>query len=463
MTTPIISHHIDHPNAWKSTDFKSQDDFSIDLEPHHVDALEQALGQARKAGLSIDEITKDNFPLDDIQDLLDQVSHELMDGRGFLMLRGWPIDQYSLDDIGVMYYGFGVHFGKGASQSVLGDRLGYVTDHSASDPLERAYRNKYELSLHTDLNELIGMLNIRPATGSTMSNWDLGGVRVDRVLENEAPLLAPDILFPDFDPEVLDAHRDWLESNLLQPGTNLLILAFNSYVIRTKHHVILVDTCTGNDKERPHKPRYHMKNWPFLERLAAVGLSPADIDFVMCTHLHVDHVGWNTRLINGRWVPTFPNARYLFIKDEFDHWQNDEKRALYTTDPYFEDSLLPVIEAGQADFVDMDYAFDDAAWLDPTPGHTPGHVCVHVKGTHSEAVMSGDLMHHAFQCTMPAWNSCFCVDPTASREMRRAFLDRHADSDTLIKPAHFPTPSVGRIRRDGDAFRFAFVEEAVTA
>ncbi len=296
-----------------------------------------------------------------------------------------------------------------------------------------------------------------------MSNWDLGGVWVDRVLENEAPLLAPDILFPDFDPEVLDAHRDWLEPNLLQPGTNLLILAFNSYVIRTKHHVILVDTCTGNDKERPHKPRYHMKNWPFLERLTAVGLSPADIDFVMCTHLHVDHVGWNTRLINGRWVPTFPNARYLFTKDELDHWQNDEKRALYTTDPYFEDSLLPVIEAGQADFVDMDYAFDDAAWLDPTPGHTPGHVCVHVKGTHSEAVMSGDLMHHAFQCTMPAWNSCFCVDPTASREMRRAFLDRHADSDTLIMPAHFPTPSVGRIRRDGDAFRFAFVEEAVTA
>lgn len=107
-----------------------------------------------------------------------------------------------------------------------------------------------------------------------MSTWDLGGVRVDRILENEAPLLAPDILFPDFDADVFDAHRDWLEPNLLQPGTDLLILAFNSYVVRTKHHVILVDTCTGNDKERPHKPRYHMKNWPFLERLAVAGLSP---------------------------------------------------------------------------------------------------------------------------------------------------------------------------------------------
>ena len=191
MTTPIISHHIDHPSAWKSTDFKSQDDFSIDLEPHHINALEQALGQVRKAGLSIDEITKDNFPLDDIQDLLDQVSHELMDGRGFLMLRGWPIDQYSLDDIGVMYYGFGAHFGKGASQSVLGDRLGYVTDHSASDPLERAYRNKYELSLHTDLNELIGMLNIRQAATGGQSQY-ASAIAV----HNEIRATRPDLLAP---------------------------------------------------------------------------------------------------------------------------------------------------------------------------------------------------------------------------------------------------------------------------
>ena len=163
MTTPIIDHHIDHPSAWKSRDFKSQDDYAIDLEPRHIKALDAALGDVRKAGLGIDDITKASFPLDGIQDLIDQVSHELIDGRGFLMIRGWPLDQYSLEDIGVMYYGFGAHFGKGASQSVIGDRLGYVMDHSDSEPLERAYRNKHELSLHTDFNELIGMLNIRQA------------------------------------------------------------------------------------------------------------------------------------------------------------------------------------------------------------------------------------------------------------------------------------------------------------
>lgn len=296
-----------------------------------------------------------------------------------------------------------------------------------------------------------------------MGRWDLGEVTVERVLENEAPLLAPEVLFPGFDPEVFEGHRSWLEPALLDPATGLLILAFNSYVIRTRHHVILVDTCTGNDKQRPHKPRYHMNSWPYLERLQTAGLTPADIDFVMCTHLHVDHVGWNTRLVDGRWVPTFPNARYLFTKEEYEHWRDQEKRALYTTDSYFEDSMLPVIEAGQADFVAMDYAFDDSAWLDPTPGHTPGHVCVHVNGTHGEAVMSGDLMHHAVQCAMPSWNSCFCVDPAASQATRRAFLERYSDSETLIMPAHFPTPSVGRIQSDGAAFRFAFIEETVAA
>ena len=129
MTTPIINHHIDHPSAWKSRDFKSQDDYAIDLEPRHIKAIDAALGDVRKAGLGIDDITKASFPLDGIQDLIDQVSHELIDGRGFLMIRGWPLDQYSLEDIGVMYYGFGAHFGKGASQSVIGDRLGYVMDH----------------------------------------------------------------------------------------------------------------------------------------------------------------------------------------------------------------------------------------------------------------------------------------------------------------------------------------------
>ena len=145
MTTPIIAHHIDHPSAWKSTDFKSNDDFALDLEPRHIKALDAALNQVREAGLGIDDITRANFPLDDIQNFVNQIKHELMDGRGFLMIRGWPLDDYSLEDIGVMYYGFGAHFGKGASQSVIGDRLGYVMDYSDNDPLD-------EISIIQDIN-----------------------------------------------------------------------------------------------------------------------------------------------------------------------------------------------------------------------------------------------------------------------------------------------------------------------
>ena len=168
-----------------------------------------------------------------------------------------------------------------------------------------------------------------------MGRWKLGGVTVDRICENEAPLLEPEVLFPDFDPEVFERHRSWLEPKQFDPATGLLILAFNSYVIRTRHHTILVDTCAGNDKERPQKPRYHMQSWPYLERLKMTGLTPADIDFVMCTHLHADHVGWNTRLVDGRWVPTFPNARYLFTRQEYEHWQNEDRRSFYTSDPFF--------------------------------------------------------------------------------------------------------------------------------
>ena len=174
------------------------------------------------------------------------------------------------------------------------------------------------------------------------------------------------------------------------------------------------------------------------------------------THLHVDHVGWNTRLVDGRWIPTFPRARYLFVRREWDFWREEYRRPEFRDDPYYEDSLLPVLDAGLVDFVDADCVLDDGVWLEPTHGHTPGHVCVRVRGGGREAVMSGDLMHTAVQCAEPDWSSCFCVDAEASRRTRRAFLERHADTDTLVLPAHFPTPGGGRVVRAGRAYRFVF-------
>ena len=235
-----------------------------------------------------------------------------------------------------------------------------------------------------------------------------------------------------------------------------MIFAFHSTVIKTPRATILVDTCSGNDKERPHKLRYHRKNWPYLANLAVAGFAPEDIDYVLCTHLHADHVGWNTRLLDGRWVPTFPNARYLFARKEWEHWRVAEWRAAYTTDPYFEDSLLPVMESDQVELVATDYVIDDSVRIESWPGHTPGHVCVVVGSAQPSAVLSGDIMHTPLQCAEPQLNSCFCVDAEMARTTRQRFLQTFADSPVMVIPAHFPTPTAGRIRSHNRSFRFHF-------
>jgi glyoxylase-like metal-dependent hydrolase (beta-lactamase superfamily II) len=291
-------------------------------------------------------------------------------------------------------------------------------------------------------------------------SWRLGPITIDRVVELERPLFPPAALLPDAKPDVIDSHRSWLEPRLLDPSTGQFVLAFHTFVIRTPSRTILVDTCSGNDKPRPQKLRYDHKQWPYLERLAAVGVAPEAVDVVVCTHLHLDHVGWNTRLVGGRWAPTFPRASYLFTRREWEFWREEYRSARFTDDPYYEDSIVPVLEAGQVSLVEDGHVVDDGVWLELTPGHTPGHVVVHVSGVGREAVMSGDLMHHAIQCAEPDWSSVFCVDPEQSRRMRRVFLERYAGTDTLIMPAHFPSPSVGRIVRAGGAFRFAFDGEA---
>lgn len=289
-----------------------------------------------------------------------------------------------------------------------------------------------------------------------VETWRIGAVEISRVLELEMPLLDPFELYPDLTRELLDRHRPWLEPRLLDPASGHMVLSIHSLVVKTPASTILIDTCSGNDKQRPHKARYHMKNWPYLARLAAAGFEPPQIDVVLCTHLHADHVGWNTRLVDGRWVPTFPRARYLFAQREWEHWRKSELRSRYTSDPYYEDSLLPVIESGQAEFVAMDHVLDDYARLEPTPGHTPGHVVVRVRSGGGEAVLAGDIMHTALQCAEPQLSSCFCVDPEHSRRTRRAFLEQHAEGPTLILPAHFPTPTAGRIRAHGASYRFEF-------
>jgi len=299
-----------------------------------------------------------------------------------------------------------------------------------------------------------------PTAALGSRQFRFGAITIDRVLEFQDAIFPPAVVFPQATRAAVESHRGWLEPRLRDPARGLLMFSFHTFVIRTPRRTIVVDTCGGNDKPRPGKPRYHQRHWPYLERLAAVGVTAENVDAVVCTHLHADHVGWNTRLVEGRWVPTFPRARYLFVRREWEFWREEYKTERFTGDPYHEDSILPILDAGLADFVESDLRLDDGVWLEPTPGHTPGHVAVHVSGGGRDAVLSGDLMHHALQCAEPEWSSCFCVDPAHSARTRRAFLERYAGTDTLIMPAHFPAPTAGHIVRDGHGFRFLFDEAA---
>ena len=201
-----------------------------------------------------------------------------------------------------------------------------------------------------------------------------GDLTIQRVVEQEAAIFEALTFLPGLGKDMLEENRHWMTPWALDPVSLKLVFCFQSYIITTPHHTILVDSCIGNEKNRPAYPYWHMKRDDAFHRgLAALGLSVNDIDVVMCTHLHVDHVGWNTRLENGAWVPTFPNARYLFSKREYDHWIEQNGK---TPLPHIQDSVIPIVEAKRADFVTSDHEVDDHVRLTPTPGHTPDHFAV---------------------------------------------------------------------------------------
>ena len=288
-----------------------------------------------------------------------------------------------------------------------------------------------------------------------MTALRIGDVAVDGVMEWVGAYRDPLEMYPDATREEVERHRGWLEPHSLEPGTGKVIMAFRSYLVRAGRLTILVDSCVGNDKERPLRPNWHRKRWPWMDNLRACGVAPEEIDVVMCTHLHTDHVGWNTRLENGRWVPTFPNARYLFHKAEYDYWEGEYQRQEWVRDSFI-DSVLPVVEAGQADMVSGDHEIDDGLWLEAAPGHTPGAVCLNLENGGDRGVFCGDLMHHPLQVPESQWSTIFCTDPELSRTTRQAFVERHADSGVMVLPAHFARNGGGYIVGGGDGLRFDF-------
>jgi glyoxylase-like metal-dependent hydrolase (beta-lactamase superfamily II) len=280
--------------------------------------------------------------------------------------------------------------------------------------------------------------------------FNVGDLTIHRVVEQEAPFFPALELFTDLTPEVLAENRPWMKKVGALNDSDTLILCFQSYIVKTPHHTILIDSCIGNDKPRPARPNWHMKtDDSYMRGLGAAGFSVNDIDFVMCTHLHVDHVGWNTRLENGRWVPTFPKARYVFAQSEYDYWHEQNAKAEV---PPFADSVLPVVEAKRADFVANDFSLGDHVRIQPTPGHTPGHVAFAFGKGKDDAVFAGDLVHSPLQTLYPELSPKFDVDPKQAAATRRSFFERYCDTDTQCCTAHFPSPSTGKIRRKGNGF-----------
>ncbi|MBO6882372.1 MAG: MBL fold metallo-hydrolase [Marivita sp.] len=280
----------------------------------------------------------------------------------------------------------------------------------------------------------------------------IGEVEVWRLLDLHGPFMTPDALFPTAGPDVAEVMESHVPGSICK-STGCLILPIQGFLLVTPTHRILVDSCVGNDKTVPAFPDWHQRSdGRFLASLHAAGLTVDDIDYVLCTHLHTDHVGWNTRLEDGRWVPTFPKARYLIpAADEAFH--KDRMSDLYT------ESVLPVIAARQAEMVQTGHMLGDHVTLVPTPGHTPGHVSVQIRSGSREAIITGDALHSAAQCWHPEWHFKFDADAKQAVESRRFLLQTAAEAECLVLGSHFTLPSVGRVFAEKDAFRWTDLSE----
>jgi len=287
-----------------------------------------------------------------------------------------------------------------------------------------------------------------------MQQIQIGDVTIASIIERDGPWRAPEAMFPAYTPEIGRPHLDALPPAVYDAATNRLVITYQTFVVRTPKHTILVDTCTGEGKGYPAPMDFPKQPW--LDGFAALGLRFSEIDYVFCTHLHIDHCGWNTRQVNGRWVPTFPNAKYVFHKREYAAWEAADARGENPPGNVWRYNCRPIVDAGQALLVDDDFTLDDTVWLTPTPGHSPCHCCVNIRSGGQRAVVTGDMMHHALQCREPDWSTVFDWDAKEAAVSRRRFLGDVAGTGTIVLPVHFPAPTAGLIEADGTRFHYRF-------
>jgi glyoxylase-like metal-dependent hydrolase (beta-lactamase superfamily II) len=283
--------------------------------------------------------------------------------------------------------------------------------------------------------------------------WRVGRVTDSKIVELEVTggsrFLLPEATYQAISP------IGWLRPDFADEHGRLK-MSVHALVIetqrgKTRGRRIIVDTCLGNDKENRSVPTWNRMQTSFLADLAAAGYPRETIDTVVCTHLHVDHVGWNTMLVDGRWIPTFPNARYLMGRVEHAHWTAQRDREDMAA--VLGDSVTPVWEAGLVDLVETDHRLCDEVSLVPTPGHTPGHVSLRIASDGDEALITGDFMHHPCQIAHPEWATLADSDPEQGIETRRLMFECLADTPVLVIGTHFAGATAGRIVRDGEAYR----------
>ena len=291
-----------------------------------------------------------------------------------------------------------------------------------------------------------------------MDTLHIGDVRVRRVEEWQGNFLPPSAFFVGFDEADFRRVVDPLTPDYYNADADSLYAFLQSWLLEVDGQRVLFDTGAGNHKERPGIPIFGNLDMPFLQRFAATGIAPEQVDVVICSHLHIDHVGWNTRLDQGRWVPTFPNARYLFSAIECDYWNpagpgaRPTEVGAFVNTGVFEDSVQPLLDAGQFELVGHGYRLSESVTLQSVPGHTPGHLAMNVRSRGEEAIFVGDVLHHPLQVHYPHWNSPYCEDQHQARVTRRRILEEAADREALLVPAHFGGVHCCRVRRSGDSF-----------
>jgi glyoxylase-like metal-dependent hydrolase (beta-lactamase superfamily II) len=286
----------------------------------------------------------------------------------------------------------------------------------------------------------------------------IGAFAVTRVEEMLTPGFDPAFLFPDFDPAVYEEEPLLASAAFRDAASGKTMSSMQSWLVRDGRYVIVIDTGCGNGKAReyPAFRRFHMLDLPYLDRLAEAGVRPAEVTHVINTHLHVDHVGWNTVLAEGHWVPTFPNARYYFGADELAHWLDPATAARAPeTAPVIADSVRPVVEAGMVETVKAGDEILPGVSFEAIPGHTLGQLAVRLKSEGASALFSGDVFHQPMQIVRPSWNSRFCEHQDIARTTRARVLAENANTGTVIFPSHFGAPHAGTIRRSGSGYRFS--------